>query len=417
MSSLVPGSCFIQEAMHRCFGFVFIGLAVVAYTAQAEEGSFAPNPDTLTTQLVRYDADWLIPYRLNTNVVLTRPGDNAPAGPGFRGTPRLFLVAEPKKEAVWLTNARRQITFDSGPASLSPLLRGESKGEPLEIAPQTVAAHTVQTETRPRYLKLDNALSTPKLHKASSLKVQSHIALIFDEQTQLPLYNKNTQAVVPIASITKLMTAMVMLDANLPMDEAVSVAEDDLNTIKKARSRLRIGMTLARSEMLKLALMASENRAALALARSYPGGTAAFVAAMNVKARELGMQNTRFFDPTGLDSDNVSTAQDLVKMVAAARQYELIHQYTTSTSHSVEGLRGRTMHFHNTNPLVRNASWDIGLSKTGFINEAGRCLVMQATINLRPIIIVLLDSWGKRTRVGDANRIKRWMDSATARRG
>ena len=174
--------------------------------------------------------------------------------------------------------------------------------------------------------------------------------------------------------------------------------------------------------MLKLALMASENRAALALARSYPGGTAALVAAMNTKARVLGMQNTRFFDPTGLDSDNVSTAQDLVKMVAAAGRYALIHQYTTSTSHSVEGLKGRTMRFRNTNPLVRNASWDIGLSKTGFINEAGRCLVMQATINLRPVIIVLLDSWGKRTRVGDANRIKRWMDSANthsraARRG
>jgi D-alanyl-D-alanine endopeptidase (penicillin-binding protein 7) len=158
--------------------------------------------------------------------------------------------------------------------------------------------------------------------------------------------------------------------------------------------------------------MASENRAALALARSYPGGTAAMVAAMNAKARVLGMQNTRFFDPTGLNIDNVSTAQDLVKMVAAARYYALIHQYTTTATHSVDSLGGRAMRFSNTNPLVRNASWDIGLSKTGFINEAGRCLVMQATINHRPVIIVLLDSWGKRTRVGDANRIKRWMESA-----
>jgi D-alanyl-D-alanine endopeptidase (penicillin-binding protein 7) len=252
--------------------------------------------------------------------------------------------------------------------------------------------------------------------------VISHIALIFDEQTQLPLYNKNAKTVVPIASITKLMTAMVVLDARLPMDEAVSVAEDDPNTIKRARSRLRIGMTFTRSEMLKLALMASENRAALALARSYPGGTVVLVAAMNAKARVLGMQNTRFFDPTGLDSDNVSTAQDLVKMVAAARHYALIHQYTTTATHSVDNLGGRAMRFSNTNPLVRNASWDIGLSKTGFINEAGRCLVMQATINHRPVIIVLLDSWGKRTRVGDANRIKKWMESANtpsraARRG
>jgi D-alanyl-D-alanine endopeptidase (penicillin-binding protein 7) len=257
---------------------------------------------------------------------------------------------------------------------------------------------------------------TPRLHKASSLKLQSHIALIFDVQTQLPLYNKNTEMVVPIASITKLMTAMVMLDAHLPMDEAVNVTEDDLNKIRRAKSKLRVGMTLTRGEMLKLALMASENRAALALARSYPGGAAAMVAAMNAKASALGMQNTRFFDPTGLDSDNVSTAQDLVKMVAAARNYALIHQYTTSTSHSVEGLKGRTMRFSNTNPLVRNASWDIGLSKTGYISEAGLCLVMEANINQRPVIIVLLDSWGKRTRVGDANRIKRWMESANTPR-
>jgi serine-type D-Ala-D-Ala endopeptidase (penicillin-binding protein 7) len=424
MSNFVPGSYFIHKAMHLCCGFLFVGLAVAANTAQSEEGSFAPAPDILTVQLVRSDADWLLPYscRLNTNVPLTLSEDSAPAGSGFSNTSGLFLVAEPKIEAVWSTNALRQITSDNGRASLAPLLRDESKGEPQEISPQTLAAHVAHAETDRQLLKLDNALSTPKLLKASSLKVQSHIALIFDEQTQLPLYNKNSQAVVPIASITKLMTAMVMLDANLPMDEAVSVEGDDPNTVKRSRSRLNIGMTLTRSEMLKLALMASENRAALALARSYPGGTAALVAAMNTKARVLGMQNTKFFDPTGLDSDNVSTAQDLVKMVAAAGQYALIHQYTTSTSHSVEGLKGRTMRFRNTNPLVRNASWDIGLSKTGFINEAGRCLVMQATINLRPVIIVLLDSWGKRTRVGDANRIKRWMDSANthsraARRG
>jgi D-alanyl-D-alanine endopeptidase (penicillin-binding protein 7) len=287
-------------------------------------------------------------------------------------------------------------------------------------------AQCVNAEVYRNHLVLDEALFTsklhftpksyltPKLHKASSLKLQSHIALIFDVQTQLPLYNKNTEMVVPIASITKLMTAMVMLDAQLPMDEAVNVTEDDLNKIRRAKSKLRVGMTLTRGEMLKLALMASENRAALALARSYPGGAEAMVAAMNAKASALGMQNTKFFDPTGLDSDNVSTAQDLVKMVAAARNYALIHQYTTSTSHSVEGLKGRTMRFSNTNPLVRNASWDIGLSKTGYISEAGLCLVMEANINQRLVIIVLLDSWGKRTRVGDANRIKRWMESANS---
>ncbi len=285
----------------------------------------------------------------------------------------------------------------------------------LALLGHALAAQAAYAGNHLNQLKLDNALSHPKRHKSASLKVQSHIALIFDEQTQLPLYNKNSEMVVPIASITKLMTAMVMLDARLPMDEAVNVTEDELNKLRRAKSKLRVGMTLTRGEMLKLALMASENRAALALARSYPGGATAMVAAMNTKAHVLGMQNTRFFDPTGLDSDNVSTAQDLVKMVAAARNYALIHQFTTSTSHSVEGLRGRTMRFSNTNPLVRNASWNIGLSKTGYISEAGLCLVMEANINQRPVIIVLLDSWGKRTRVGDANRIKKWMESSTGR--
>jgi D-alanyl-D-alanine endopeptidase (penicillin-binding protein 7) len=170
-------------------------------------------------------------------------------------------------------------------------------------------------------------------------------------------------------------------------------------------------MAFTRGELLKLALMASENRAATALARTYPGGMEAALAAMNAKARALGMRNTRFLDPSGLNSDNVSTARDLVRMVAAAREYDAICEYTTAASHSVDGRRGRALRFVNTNPLVRNASWDIGVSKTGYINEAGRCLVMEANINQRPVIIVLLDSWGKLTRVGDANRIKKWMES------
>jgi D-alanyl-D-alanine endopeptidase (penicillin-binding protein 7) len=211
------------------------------------------------------------------------------------------------------------------------------------------------------------------------------------------------------------MTAMVVLDAGLALDEEVSVDVADLDTLKGTHSRLRIGMTFTRNELLKLALMASENRAASALARSYPGGTAAAVAAMNAKARELGMADTEFREPTGLNSDNVSTARDLAKMVMAARRYSLIQQYSTSASHSVEGWNGNELRFNNTNPLVKNASWDIGVSKTGFINEAGRCLVMEAKINRRPVIIVLLNSWGKNTRIGDANRIKKWMESANVR--
>lgn len=250
--------------------------------------------------------------------------------------------------------------------------------------------------------------------KASLPQVRSHIALIFDEQHQRALFNKNAETIAPIASITKLMTAMVVLDAQLPMDEVVTVAKDDSGTRKRSKSRLSVGMVYSRSELLMLALMASENLAASALAQSYPGGTVAAVAAMNAKARELGMQNTRFYDPTGLSRNNVSTAHDLVKLVAAARSYDLIQQYSTTASLSVDGLNGRAMRFSNTNPLVRSASWDIGVSKTGFISEAGRCLVMEARINRRPVIIVLLNSWGKHTRIGDANRIRRWVENVIA---
>jgi len=249
--------------------------------------------------------------------------------------------------------------------------------------------------------------ATPKLHSA--------IALIYDQQTQRPLYTKNSDTLAPIASITKLMTAMVVLDAQQPLNEEISIDVADIDTLKGTRSRLRIGMTFTRSELLKLALMASENRAAAALARTYPGGYNAAISAMNAKARELGMQDTNLIDPTGLSSGNVSTARDLVKMVTAARDYALIHQYTTAASHSVGGWKGREMRFVNTNQLVRNASWDIGVSKTGYISEAGRCLVMEAIINQRPVIIVLLDSWGKNTRIGDANRIKKWMESRNTR--
>jgi serine-type D-Ala-D-Ala endopeptidase (penicillin-binding protein 7) len=291
-----------------------------------------------------------------------------------------------------------------GHAMLAAAAHAETGGNSFRVDESSSVPLSFKVEPR-RVLSL----------KPSLLKVRSHVALVFDEQTQRPLYDKHGQVVMPIASITKLMTAMVVLDAHLPMDQEITVDEDHLNKIKRAKSRLRIGTTLTRGEMLRLALMASENRAALALARSYPGGTAALVAAMNAKAHTLGMEDTRFFEPTGLDSDNVSTAQDLVKMVAAAGRYTLIHQYTTTATLSVDNLNGRTMRFGNTNPLVRNASWDIGLSKTGFINEAGQCLVMQATIKNRPVIIVLLDSWGKRTRVGDANRIRNWMERAPLR--
>ncbi|MCK9199859.1 MAG: D-alanyl-D-alanine endopeptidase [Gallionella sp.] len=279
----------------------------------------------------------------------------------------------------------------------------------------TFVSQMACAERNANHLRLDRELSGTHHKASSSPKLRSNIALILDEKSLQPLYTKNADMVAPIASITKLMTAMVVLDANLPLNEEVSVDVADLDTLKGTHSRLRIGMTFTRSELLRLALMASENRAASALARTYPGGTAAAIAAMNAKARSLGMYDTQFHDSTGLNSDNVSTARDLSKMVMAARKYQLIHQYTTTASHSVDGWGGRELRFNNTNPLVKNASWDIGVSKTGFINEAGRCLVMEAKINNRPVIIVLLNSMGKSTRIGDANRIKKWIESTNTR--
>ncbi|MEO8417779.1 MAG: D-alanyl-D-alanine endopeptidase [Methylophilaceae bacterium] len=247
----------------------------------------------------------------------------------------------------------------------------------------------------------------------SLLQLASSKALIVNQATGETLYAKSIDLPTPIASVTKLMTAMVMLDAHLPMNETLAISEADIDTLKGTGSRLRLGTELTRGELLQLALMASENRAASALGRNYPGGLTAFIAAMNAKAIMLGMTHSHFVDPTGLNSANVSTAQDLVKMVRAAYQYQEIRQVTTTASYEtpVHGLRN-PVHFVNTNILVRNSDWLIGLSKTGFINEAGRCLVMQAEIAGQPLIIVLLDSYGKYSRIGDAQRIRKWIESS-----
>jgi D-alanyl-D-alanine endopeptidase (penicillin-binding protein 7) len=250
---------------------------------------------------------------------------------------------------------------------------------------------------------------------AAGLNLKSTSALVLDQSGQRVLYAKNVEWVVPIASITKLMTALVVLDSGLPLDEPIKISKDDRDGLKGTRSRLTVGMSVARGDLLRIALMASENRAAAALSRAYPGGTDAFVAAMNRKAAELGMWRSRFVDGTGLSSGNVSNAQDLARLVGAAHRHPLIREYTTDSEYTVRLANGRKMQFTNSNRLVRNSGWDIGLSKTGYISEAGRCLVMQAHIAATPVVIVLLDSWGHLTRIGDANRIKKWMESNSSR--
>lgn len=249
------------------------------------------------------------------------------------------------------------------------------------------------------------------------LNLKSHAALILDAQHERILFSKNADTVMPIASITKLMTAIVVLDAQLPLGEKITVESADIDVLKNTRSRLRVGASLTRRELLRLALMSSENRAAAALGRTYPGGIKAFVEAMNNKAFELGMGNSNFVDSTGLNSANVSTARDLAKMVDAAYTYNIIREFSTTATHAVAfGDEDRSLQFSNSNNLVRSGNWDIGISKTGFLSEAGRCLVMQAKISGKPVIIVLLDSWGKNSRIGDANRIKKWMEIGFTRK-
>lgn len=245
------------------------------------------------------------------------------------------------------------------------------------------------------------------------LDLKSGVALVLDQDTNEVLLAKNSQAVLPIASITKLMTALVVIEAGLPLDEVLTVDTLDVDTEKGSGSRLRVGTSLTREEMLNLALMASENRAAHALGRHFPGGLSAFVDAMNRKAQVLGMKDTHYVEPTGLSSHNQSNAADLALLVREANKHDLIRRWSTTPEAAVAVGR-RSLQFRNTNSLVRKGEWEIGLQKTGYISEAGRCLVMQAQLAGRKLIMVLLDSAGKYSRIGDAERIRRWLNEAAA---
>ena len=251
---------------------------------------------------------------------------------------------------------------------------------------------------------------TPKFASISgNPDLRSASAIVLDSQGNV-IYGKDVNTVRPIASITKLMTAMVVLDAGLDLNEKLTITKADRDLIRMTGSRLSYGATLSRRELILLALMSSENRAATALGRTYPGGMDTFIAQMNKKARALGMKNSRFADPAGLNSGNVSTANDLAKMVAAAGTYPLITQATTTLRKEVRPYaRKGPLNYGNTNRLLKNAKWDIELSKTGYINEAGRCLVMQANIEGEDVSIVLLNSYGKLTPFGDSNRLRKWL--------
>jgi D-alanyl-D-alanine endopeptidase (penicillin-binding protein 7) len=236
------------------------------------------------------------------------------------------------------------------------------------------------------------------------------VALVIDQDTREVLFSKNDSVVLPIASLTKLMTGLLISEAHLPSDELITITQDDVDTEKGSRSRLTVGSTLPRGELLHLALMSSENRAAHALGRTYPGGLATFVSVMNAKAKMLGMKDTRYVEPTGLSSRNQSSAQDLALLVNAAYADATVRELSTSPEYQVE-VGNRVLQYNTTNRLVKSPDWDIGLQKTGYISEAGQCLVMQARIAGRKLIMVFLDSAGKFGRIGDAERVRRWVEA------
>ena len=306
----------------------------------------------------------------------------------------------------------------SGPARANieprkPVLHkaaANSKAKPMAVRHNSLrrAALVVEAPAHASFGQLQG------LHAGGdALALKSSVALVIDQDTNEVLFSKNPSVVLPIASITKLMTGLVISESQQSLADVLTISQDDIDTEKGSRSRLAVGTQLSRGDMMHLALMSSENRAANALGRHYPGGLEAFVAAMNKKAASLGMRDTRYVEPTGLSSKNQSSAQDLALLVKEAHRVPLLRELTTSHEAQV-AVGKRMMQFHTTNGLVRSPQWDIGLQKTGYISEAGRCMVVQAQMAGRKLIMVLLDSTGKYSRIGDAERIRKWLGTTAA---
>jgi D-alanyl-D-alanine endopeptidase (penicillin-binding protein 7) len=332
----------------------------------------------------------------------------APAGGDTR---QATAPAKPRKASRAAASADRAPRA-ANPARAARPVGGRDVAHASTRARTAVATSRVSavTSAAPARLSVGQSIG---LHAVDDpLDLHSSVALLADQATGEVLFAKNADAVLPIASITKVMTAMVVLDAALPLDEILEISTDDIDTEKGSRSRLRPGTRLSRAELLHLALMASENRAAHALGRHYPGGLEAFVAAMNAKARQIGMLASRFNDPTGLSGRNMASARDLARMMQAAYDYPLVRQYSVSPELQVVAAGEQPLRFRNTNRLIDQASWSIGLQKTGYISEAGRCLIMQVALASRSVLMVLLDSSGRHSRYGDAQRLRDWLESS-----
>ena len=313
--------------------------------------------------------------------------------------------AAPKKHVV--KKARHHLVLPAGAQT-----KTEAKGK--------LVKHVVMSHGRRKVVYervIITAPSVPTMGDLAGLNLtrdpldlKSSVALVLDQSNSEVLFEKNSNVALPIASITKMMTGLIVVQAHQDMDEMLTVTDDDVDRVKFSSSRLKVGAQLSRANMLHIALMSSENRAASALGRNYPGGREAFVAAMNAKASELGMNDTHYVDTNGLSKMNVASAHDLARLMMAAYQEPLLRQYSTDPKAVVEA-NGRPMQFGNTNYLVAMPGWDIGLQKTGFINEAGRCLMMQAVIEGRAVIMVFLDSKGKQSRTADAGRMRKWLEA------
>ncbi len=304
--------------------------------------------------------------------------------------------------ALASVGSKEKLTQGSKAANLPKRLKAISRSKPSSTRHAKKRFRSARAE-----LSFGRAYG---LHNAiDQLSLKSGVALVVDQDTDEVLFSKNSKAVLPIASLTKLMTAMVVIESPLSLDDILVISQADVDTEKGSRSRLRVGTQLTRGEMLHLALMSSENRAAHALGRSYPGGLSQFVQAMNKKARDLGMQNSRYVEPTGLSSQNQSSAHDLAILVNAAYQHQIIRDLSTSPSYAVD-VGQQQLQFRNTNGLISKPDWEIGLQKTGYISEAGRCLVMQARLAGRQLIMIFLDSASKYARIGDAERVRTWVE-------
>lgn len=346
-----------------------------------------------------------------------RPAAQAAArSPGSKAVAR---QAPPKASAGKAGKSQQRVTAvvgntrkDRAGRSASP--RGKTtvaakRGERVAARETRLALRAAPApEARPPRLSFGQMAGLREVH--DPLDLNSSVALVLDQDTHEVLLSKNDHAVLPIASLTKLMTGLIISDARLPLDELITITAEDIDTEKGSRSRLAVGTQLTRGELMHLALMSSENRAAHALGRSYPGGMNRFVALMNARAIMLGMKDTRYVEPTGLSSANRSSAHDLATLVATAAQDPLLRQFSTSTGYEV-AAGARTLQYNNTNRLVHSPEWSIGLQKTGYISEAGQCLVMQARVAGRKLIMVFLDSSGRASRLGDAERVRRWVET------